>query len=50
MTTYSKPEVIQLGSAASLIEGDLGKPFVLYLDFRPIHPPAMTPGAYEADE
>ncbi len=48
--TYHKPEVIQLGSAVNAIQGELGKWFALYFDARPVRPPAMTIGAYEADE
>ncbi len=48
--TYQKPEAVLMGNAVNAIEGDLGKPFCLFIDFRPIHPPAMTPMAYEGDE
>jgi hypothetical protein len=48
--TYHKPEAIQLGDAVHTIGGELGKPFCLFFDFRPIRRPAMTPMAYEADE
>jgi len=48
--TYHKPEVVESGTAMNVIKGDLGKPFCLFLDFRSMHPPTMTPGAYEADE
>ncbi len=48
--TYHRPEATQLGNAVDAIQGDLGKPFVLFLDFRSILRPAMTIGAYEGDE
>ncbi len=48
--TYQKPEIVQLNCAMNAIQGDLGKWFALYLDSRPMRPPAMTIGAYEGDE
>jgi hypothetical protein len=48
--TYHKPELILMGRGMYVIQGGLGKPFLLYWDFRLLCPPAMTPGAYESDE
>jgi hypothetical protein len=48
--TYHQPQVIQSDNAVNAIQGDLGKWFALYLDFRPMRPLVMTPLAYEADE
>lgn len=48
--TNDNPQVIQVGSAVSMIQGDLGKPFLLFPDFRSILLPAMTVGTYHCDE
>ena len=45
---YQKPEVTLVNRATNLIHGEL-KLLSIFLDFRPIRPPA-TIGAYEADE
>jgi len=48
--TYQPPQVIQSSRAVHAIQGEMGKPFLLFLDFRPIRPLSMTVGAYETDE
>jgi len=48
--TYHKPEIVQLGSAVTAIQGEAAKWFPLFFDARPIRPPALTIGAYEGDE